>query len=148
MRIKIIGEAGQGIKTLSLILGNIFAELNKRVSISINYGTNVRSGIITTDLIYSQDKIKNPKIITPDLLVTLANGDNIKYDGPRISHQDIDFELLSFQNFKKTRFANMIALGKLLKFLDIDLEDISWDDKIPKKYYDKNMKSIKIGYAL
>ena len=150
MMIKIIGEAGQGIKTFSLIVGKILTHLEKHVSVSINYGTNVRSGLVTTDIIFSHERIENPKVDEPDIAFVLANGKNLSFPHTtkKITYADIDFEKVSFQNFEKTRFANMIALGKLLNMIEIKIEKIDWKELLPAKFYEENIKSIKLGYAL
>ncbi|MBN2421664.1 2-oxoacid:acceptor oxidoreductase family protein [Candidatus Woesearchaeota archaeon] len=149
MKIKLIGNAGQGIKTISLILSKIFTENGKYVCFSLNYGTNVRSGIITSDIIYSDEKIENPKIITPDIAVILSNANKTDFKNSEvISYEETDFEKISFNAFKKARFANMIAMGKLLRLLKFDFKKINFKDKLPEKFQEKNIEAIKLGYDL
>ncbi len=59
-KIKIVGEAGQGIKLLSFTLAQILAQLGNEVSLSLDYDASVRSGDISADLIYSDQPIENP----------------------------------------------------------------------------------------
>jgi 2-oxoglutarate ferredoxin oxidoreductase subunit gamma len=153
MKIKFIGEAGQGIKTISLLLGEILTEKNKKVSVSLNYGTNVRSGRITSDIIFSKNKkIENPKIFKPDILIILSNGNlrsHMRFRNSKIiTPKEIDFEKMSFKNFNRKKFASMIALGKILKLLNIDFTKVNIKNKLPKKFKQKNIKAIKIGYDL
>ncbi|MGZ5555289.1 MAG: GNAT family N-acetyltransferase, partial [Candidatus Aminicenantales bacterium] len=68
-RIKIVGEAGQGVKLLSYTLAQILSRLGRDVSLSLAYDASVRSGMISADLIYSSRPIENPIIDEADVLI-------------------------------------------------------------------------------
>ncbi|MCK5344983.1 MAG: GNAT family N-acetyltransferase, partial [Candidatus Heimdallarchaeota archaeon] len=69
VRIKIIGEAGQGVKLMSYTLASILAQLQYEVSVSIEYDSAVRGGVISADLIYSEQSIENPFIEEADVMI-------------------------------------------------------------------------------
>ncbi len=77
-KIVIAGEAGQGIKLMAHTLGNILAKMGKEVSLNIVYGTAVRGGEITAELIYSDEKIDTPFFDKADLGVCLSKARRIR----------------------------------------------------------------------
>src|SRR4030065_440923 len=68
-KIKIVGEAGQGVKLLSYTLGQLLSQLGHEVSLSLAYDASVRGGSISADLIYSSRPIANPIIDEADILI-------------------------------------------------------------------------------
>ena len=119
------------------------------VCLSHDYGTNVRSGRITAELIFSQQKIENPKISEPDVVLILSHAKAREYKSARaISNEDFDFERISFKRFRSKRFANMIALGKLLKEIDIDVRKTDLKGILPARFYEKNTEALKEGYRI
>ena len=75
MKLRVIGKAGQGIKTMSLLLGKIMAIEGHNVAINNDYGANVRSGKIQAEVVISKKKIDNPKIENPDLIDDFYSND-------------------------------------------------------------------------
>jgi Pyruvate/2-oxoacid:ferredoxin oxidoreductase gamma subunit len=43
-------------------------------------------------------------------------------------------------------FGNMIALGRLLRLIDIDISHIELEKFLPKSYLKENLKAIQLGY--
>ncbi len=149
MKLKIIGSAGQGIKTQSLMLGKILASKGYDVCVSLDYGTNVRSGRISSDVIFSQQRVRNPVIDRPDLAVIMSQAKKEDFPGSRIlSNEDIDFESISFEMFSKVQFANMISLGMVMSKLGLSIEDIDIETHIPNKFRQENILAIKEGFRL
>ncbi|MBD3204309.1 hypothetical protein GF327_08505 [Candidatus Woesearchaeota archaeon] len=148
MKIKFIGEAGQGIKTMSLILGKILSEHGFFVSLSHDYGTGVRSGKITADLLFSRSKIENPKIEKPDFCIVLNKKNQKRLKKKKIFSRNLDFEKTAYEKFKNKKFANMIALGKFLRQIEIDIKKINLEKKLPEKYKKKNISALKYGHEI
>ena len=164
-RIKIIGEAGQGVKLLSHTLASILAKLGNKVSLTLDYDSAVRSGRISADLIYSDIEIENPVIDEADVLIKFTKtrewfpAKNLVIDEGMCGGQCIDcalqckkgtqygFENISMQKFGSKIFINMIALGRILKYIGVNIMLINISDLLPPKYVEKNIAAIKYGFS-
>ena len=165
-RIKIIGEAGQGIKLLSYTLASILAKLGHEVSLNLEYDSAVRSGTIISDLIYSETRIENPIIDEADVLLKFTRtrqwfpAKNLIIDeticGKKCTqcaikcytHGDqYNFTDQAVTKFGSKLFINMIALGRVLKYIGINIMLINIEDVLPPKFIDKNIEAIKYGFS-
>ena len=164
-RIKIVGEAGQGIKLLSFSLASILSQLGNEVSLNLEYDSAVRSGIISSDLIFSENKIENPIIDEADLLLkftrtrkwfpakeliiddTICGKKCIDCGVQCKSRDQFGFKEDAIAKFGNKVFVNMIALGKILKYLGINIMMINIEDVLPPKFVDKNIEAIKYGFS-
>ncbi|MBD3259767.1 hypothetical protein GF371_04015, partial [Candidatus Woesearchaeota archaeon] len=74
-------------------------------------------------------------------------------DGPECGQctacggEQLPFEELAETKFKKKIMMNMIALGRLLKMLELNIENIDLKEALPAKFADKNKEAIVYGYA-
>jgi Pyruvate/2-oxoacid:ferredoxin oxidoreductase gamma subunit len=163
-KIKIAGEAGQGIKLLSFTLASILSQLGNEVSLSLEYDSAVRSGNISADLIYSDVKIENPIIDNPDVLITFSG----QRDWFPARHLVIDeskslkkgvgcyiegrkgirykFEDMAISKLGSKIYINMIALGRILRYIGVNIMLINIKDMLPPKHIQKNLAAIKYGF--
>lgn len=166
-KIKIVGEAGQGIKLLSYTLATLLAQLGNEVSLNLEYDSAVRSGSISADLIYSDDPIDNPIIDEADILIKFTRkrdwfpakklvidegfcGDEAPEE-MTCSIQSRKGTLYGFENVAISRFGskifiNMIALGRILRYIGINILLLNIKDVLPKKSLEKNIEAIKYGF--
>ena len=42
----------------------------------------------------------------------------------------------------------MMAVGRLLRDFNVDLNEINFEEFLPSKFVDENIKAIKLGYEL
>ena len=163
-KIKILGEAGQGVKLLSFTLASILARLGHEVSLNLEYDSAVRSGKISADLIYSDEKIENPIIDEADILIkftknrdwfpakALVIDESICEDGAiecsvKSSHgTSYGFENVALSLFGSKVYINMIALGRILRYIGINILLLNMRDLLPPKFIEKNMEAIKYGF--
>ncbi len=145
VRLKIIGDAGQGIKTIAVMLAEILIDNGRHVALSIDYGTDVRAGAVKADIVFSETKIGNPLVDLPDLCLILSSASKKDFRCHCISYEDIDFEAMSEKAFGRRRFANMIALGKLCSELRLQIHE----DKLllPEKFRKENLEALGYGYV-
>ncbi|MBW2987429.1 2-oxoacid:acceptor oxidoreductase family protein [Candidatus Woesearchaeota archaeon] len=164
-KIIISGAGGQGIKMMAIVLGKILAKLGYNVSTDIQYDAAIRGGKITAFLTYSKEPIDNPLFEDPDVFLKLhKEGDHFVaekvvcdkrmcIDGPECAEckacggENFPFEELAEAKFGKKIMMNMIALGKLLKMLELDIEGIDLLEVLPEKFADKNKEAIVYGYT-
>lgn len=165
-KIVLIGSAGQGIKLIGEMLGNILAKLQKEVSLNVVYPPTVRTGSIEAELIYSDSKIEVPFIDEADLILQLAKSENNIYKTKEmiieesifgVLSQDlqlngvekelVSFEKISAEIFGSPLFLNMLALGKLLDRLGIDLEKVDLESLLPSRNRSRNLEAIRHGYS-
>ncbi len=163
-KIKILGEAGQGVKLLSFTLASILARLGHEVSLNLEYDSAVRSGKISADLIYSDDKIENPIIDEADILIkftksrdwfpakALVIDESICEEGAiecsvKSSHGTFyGFENVAISLFGSKVYINMIALGRILRYIGINILLLNIRDLLPPKFIEKNMEAIQYGF--
>jgi len=163
-RIKIMGEAGQGVKLLSFTLASILAQLGHEVSLNLEYDSAVRSGKISADLIYSDEKIENPIIDEADILIkftrtrewfparSLVIDESIGEPGPMTCEIQskkgtyYGFHNVAITKFGHKMFINMIALGRILRYIGINIMIINIKDLLPPKSLEKNLAAIKYGF--
>jgi Pyruvate/2-oxoacid:ferredoxin oxidoreductase gamma subunit/GNAT superfamily N-acetyltransferase len=163
-KIKIMGEAGQGVKLLSFTLAQIVAQLGNEVSLSLNYDSAVRGGNISTDLIYSDRPIENPLIDEADVLIkftrtrewfpakSLVIDESIcEEEALSCSIRDRHGTLYGFEDvavtvFGSKIFINMIALGRILRYIGINILLLNIKDILPQKSLEKNFEAIKYGF--
>ncbi len=163
-KIKIVGEAGQGVKLLSYTMASILAELGYQVSLNLEYDAAVRGGNINADLIYSEDKIENPIIDEADVLIKFTRSrewfpakslviDEAKCETETVtcairSHKGTlyGFEDVAISVFGSKIYINMIALGRILRYIGINILLLNIAEFLPAKHLEKNIEAIKYGY--
>ena len=130
-KIIIYGNAGQGVKLVSIILANILQNQGYQIALSHRYSSLVRSGESNAYLIFSKDKIENPLVEDADF----------EYD---LNKTDLQVKLL--KKFDSPRMMNMVLLGVVLN--DLKIKVVSEDIKkfLPKKLIEENLSAIMNGY--
>ena len=74
------GSGGQGVITMAILLAEAAALYEGRVAVqSQSYGPEARGGASRSDVIISDSEILYPKVIQPNVLVTLTNEACAKY---------------------------------------------------------------------
>jgi 2-oxoglutarate ferredoxin oxidoreductase subunit gamma len=163
-KIKILGEAGQGVKLLSYTMASILAQLGYEVSLNLEYDAAVRGGNINADLIYSEDKIENPIIDEADVMIKFTRTrewfpakslviDEGMCETERVScdirsHKGTlyGFEDLAISMFGSKIYINMIALGRILRYVGVNILLLNIADLLPEKQLEKNIQAVKYGY--
>ncbi len=163
-KIKILGEAGQGVKLLSYTMASILAQLGYEVSLNLEYDAAVRGGNINADLIYSEDKIENPIIDEADVLIKFTRtrewfpAKSLVIDEGMCENETLScdirshkgtlygFEDLAISMFGSKIYINMIALGRILRYIGINVLLLNIADLLPEKHLEKNIQAVKYGY--
>jgi Pyruvate/2-oxoacid:ferredoxin oxidoreductase gamma subunit/GNAT superfamily N-acetyltransferase len=163
-KIKIIGEAGQGVKLLSFTLAQVLAQLGNEVSLSLNYDAAVRGGNISADLIYSDRPIENPIVDEADVLIkftrtreffpakSLVIDESFCKEGAvscsiKNSHGTYyGFEDVAVTVFGSKVYINMIALGRILRYIGINILLLNIKELLPQKSLEKNFEAVKYGF--
>ncbi len=162
--IKIIGEAGQGVKLMSYTLASILTKLGNEVSLNLEYDSAVRSGTISADLIYSDDPIDNPIIDEADVLIkftrtrdwfpardlvideSLCGTKNLECNIRSKKGANYGFQDVAITKFGSKIYINMIALGRILRYIGVNIMLLNIEDLLPPKYVEKNLAAIKYGF--
>ncbi|MCF6150127.1 MAG: GNAT family N-acetyltransferase [Candidatus Kuenenia sp.] len=165
-KIILAGEAGQGIKLMAHILASILTKLGKEVALNLVYDAAVRGGNIKAEITYSDEPIEVPFFEEADigLLLSRIHDTTIKAKhiliessacGTECKKCDlhcpasnrIPFEKIATQHFSSPIFVNMIALGKLLQKIGINIELVNFDTVFPAQFFDENIRAIRYGYT-
>ncbi len=162
--IKIIGEAGQGVKLMSYTLASILAKLGNEVSLNLEYDSAVRSGTISADLIYSDDPIDNPIIDEADVLIkftrtrdwfpardlvideSLCGTKSLECNIRSKQGANYGFQDVAISKFGSKIYINMIALGRILRYIGVNIMLLNIEDLLPPRYVEKNLAAIKYGF--
>ncbi len=162
----ISGEAGQGIKLVSHSLAKILNKLGMEVVLNLRYDAGVMGGSIIAELIYSKEKIMSPFLKEADIAVQLSKnfnpdirakkmvieesvkGFSLKDNERRgVDSDRVPFKTMSTEQFQSTAFVNMIALGRLLKLIGVEISQVNFAAEFPKRSLDKNIKAVRYGYS-
>ncbi len=164
-RIKIVGEAGQGVKLLSYTLAQILTQLGREVSLSLAYDASVRGGTITADLIYSSQAIENPVIDEADVLIKFTRTRDwfpakaLVIDESMCREASVScslqtdkgtmygFEDVAVSVFGSKIYINMIALGRILRYIGINILLLNIKELLPARGIEKNLEAIKYGFS-
>ena len=63
------------------------------------------------------------------------------------THNQFNFASDAVSKFGGKVFINMIALGRILKYIGINIMLINIEDLLPPKFIDKNIEAIKYGFS-
>lgn len=165
-KIVLAGEAGQGIKLMAHALADILAKLGKEVAMNLVYDATVRSGNIRAEIIYSDEPIEVPFFEEADIGLQLSKTPD---PGIRAKHvlieasacetecrkcelrcpvsNRIPFEKLAIEQFNSPIFVNMIALGKLLSKIGINIETVNFAAEFPPQFLEENIRAVRYGYT-
>ena len=164
-KIKIVGEAGQGVKLLSYTLGQVLAQLGHEVSLNLAYDASVRGGTISADLIYSSRPIENPVIDEADVLIKFTRtrewfpAKTLVIDESMCREESLScsiqsshgtmfgFEDVAVQLFGSKIYINLIALGRILRHIGVNILLLNIKELLPAKAIEKNLEAIKYGFS-
>lgn len=165
MKIIFDGIGGQGIKLMAHLFAGMLAKLGKEVSLTYSYDTAVEGGMITAYLIFDDKEIENPVIEEADLMIKFSDkkisipvkkviieksmcGDKKTC---KICNTDcMNSEQYLFKdeakNLGNIKLANMIALGRLFKYVNIDVDEDFLKKNLPDRFLKENIEAIKFGF--
>ncbi|HSA95103.1 MAG TPA: GNAT family N-acetyltransferase [Acidobacteriota bacterium] len=164
-KVKIIGEAGQGVKLLSYTLAQVLAQLGHEVSLNLAYDAAVRGGTISADLIYSSRPIENPVIDEADVLIKFTRtrewfpAKALVIDESMCREEALEcsiqtsqgtmfgFEDVAVQLFGSKIYINMIALGRILRYIGVNILLLNIKDLLPARAIEKNLEAIRYGFS-
>lgn len=168
-KIRISGSGGQGVITLGIILAEAAIQDGKLAVQSQSYGPEARGGASKCEVIISDEDIFYPKVIIPDILISMSQKAADKY-GHEIEENGIiiiDSSMIkNFQNdkakiyelpitqiareeFGTPLYANILMLGALVGITEIvSLEKMKEAIQIRlSRGYDINVRALETGYA-
>lgn len=153
-KIVISGVGGQGIKLMSFSLSNILSTIGYNVSLMFDYDSAMRGGSIIAFLSYSDKEIDNPIIEEVDILLKLSECDDnivakkIICETGFCEDVQVPFKEISKQKFGNVKVVNMLALGFLLRLINVNLNKIDLKNLLPEKNGVQNIEAIKYFYNL
>lgn len=167
-QIRLSGSGGQGVITAAIIMAEAAVSEGKEAVQSQSYGPEARGGASKAEVIIADRPIFHPKLTAPDIVLSMTQKAADKYykdlnkEGLLIIDEDLvpnapDFAniikipitRLAVERLGKELFANMIALGalvKVAKIVSIDTIKASVAKRVPPATIEQNMKAIEIGY--
>jgi Pyruvate/2-oxoacid:ferredoxin oxidoreductase gamma subunit/ribosomal protein S18 acetylase RimI-like enzyme len=165
-KIIVAGEAGQGIKLIAHVMANILAKLGKEVAMNLVYDAAVRGGNIRAEIVYSDYPIDVPFFEEADIALQLSKTPDTAVRARHMliessaceaeckkcelrcpASDHIPFEKLATERFSSPIFVNMIALGKLLSKIGVNIETIHFAAEFPPQFLEENIKAVRYGYT-
>jgi len=153
-RIVFTGVGGQSVRVISHVLAMALKELGYEVTLLFDYDSSIRNTRISAYLTYDQKPIENPVIDEADILVRLhEKGDNLIAmkticDTGLCTDEEVPFGMMGVERFGQAIFGNMIALGRLLRLIDLDISHMELENLLPKSFLKENLEAIQLGYDL
>lgn len=173
IEITLSGSGGQGLILAGLVLADAAGiEEGYEIIQTVEYGPEARLGTSRSDVIISKKLISYPKVVHPDVLITLSQGAYNKFKGItkkgglmiidtfHVKEFDkkiegVEIVALPLTEMVRERIGtplvlNMFVLGFLNKKLGLVNLDSLFKaiDRRVKKYNDLNKQAIKEGYSL
>ena len=164
--LRLSGTGGQGLITAGIILAEA-ALLDGKLAIqSQSYGPEARGGASKAEVIISDEAIHFPKVTDPNLLLAMSQEAATKYSHDLTAGSvmitdslfvsDVpDYELPITHSAKevlgKALFANIIALGALVKLTGIVSEESLVKavlNRVPKGTEEKNKQALQVGMRI
>lgn len=171
LQMRLSGSGGQGLILLGIIIAEAAIIDNKLAVQTQSYGPEARGGASKSEVIISNNPIHFPKVINPNLLLSLTQESVNKYssdlakDGILIVDKDFVKDIPS--NIKQTYvlpiiqkskselgkvlFANIIALGVITSLVQPASDNAIKNAllaRVPKGTEDINIKAFQIGKSL
>lgn len=153
-KIIISGEGGQGVRVISHVLATLLSNLDYQVSLLYDYDSQVRGAMSVAHLIFDKEPIGNPVIDEADILLKLSDKEEGLQAEKTVcqtglcTDEQIPFSKLGVEEFGREIFGNMIALGRLLALVHLDVSDEELAKALPLKYREENINSVHFGYHL
>lgn len=165
---RLSGSGGQGLITAGIILAEAAIMEGKEAVQSQSYGPEARGGASKAEVIIDNKFIYHPKVVNPGIVLAMTQQAADKYtsdikpgglliidtdlvpDAPsNVKIIKVPITRLSVEKLGKDLFANIIALGLLVKVTGVvSLETIqkAVAQRVPPATVDKNMEALRIGY--
>ncbi|WP_132550451.1 2-oxoacid:acceptor oxidoreductase family protein [Pectinatus cerevisiiphilus] len=168
-QLRLSGSGGQGVITAAIIFAEAAMSEGRQVVQSQSYGPEARGGASKAEVIIDDKPIYHPKIIKPDIVLSLTQKAADKYykdldekTGLLVVDEDLVPDIPDFPNVIKvpvTRiaseqvgkmlFTNIVALGvlvKLSKLISFASAEASVKKRVPPHTIEQNIKALKLGY--
>ena len=156
-RIALDGVGGQGVRVIAGVLGALLARMGKQVTVLFDYDSSVRGSMSDAFVIFDDAPIANPVVEEADIMLKLADKGHLRIRGRKVvtdlglgrpGDEQIPFAALGSEHFGRELFGNMIALGRLLRLAEIEFNEGSIRESLPRRYQDENVAAIRYGYEL
>ena len=167
-QLRLSGSGGQGVITAAIILAEAAVAEGKEAAQSESYGLEARGGASKAEVIIDTETIYHPHVIHPDLVLAMTQKAADKYyedivpggllvldeqlvpnppDFPKTVR--IPITKLAVEEVGKSLFANIVALGALVRLTDIvsfDTIKESVAHRVPKHTVEQNMHALQVGW--
>jgi len=153
-RVIISGEGGQGVRVIGHTLATLLVNLGYEASLLYDYDSSVRGAMSVAYLVFDDKPIDNPMVDDADILLKLSDKADGFYAEKTVcqtglcTDEQIPFEQLGEEKFGKEIFGNMIALGRLIALVGIEIPDDKLEKVLPLKYREENIKATHFGFDL
>ncbi|MCR5175238.1 MAG: 2-oxoacid:acceptor oxidoreductase family protein [Anaerovibrio sp.] len=167
-QLRLSGSGGQGVITAAIIFAEAAVAEGMEAVQSQSYGPEARGGASKSEVIIDDQPIYHPHVETPDVVLAMTQKAADKYytdlnsDGILILDTDlvpeppkfpniikIPITKLAVEDIGKALFANIVALGALVKVTDIvslDAIKKAVANRVPPHTVEQNMKALQVGW--
>lgn len=153
-KIIVSGVGGQGVRVIAHTLATLLVELGYEVGLLYDYDSTVRGEMSVAYLTYDDKPVTNPVIQEADIMLKLANkaqglvATKTVCETGLCTDEEIPFSQWGIEKFGKEIFGNMIALGRLLKLVGLEVSEKDLERALPRKFREENLKAVQYGYNL
>ena len=153
-KVIISGEGGQGVRVISHTMATLLADLGYEVSLLYDYDSAVRGAMSVAHLVFEKEPIGNPVIGEADVLLKLSDkagglqAEKTVCETGLCTDEEIPFGKLGTERFGKEIFGNMVALGRLISLVGIEVSEEELAKVLPLKYREENISAVQFGYHL
>lgn len=167
-QMRLSGSGGQGVITAAIILAEAAVSEGKQAVQSQSYGPEARGGASKSEVIIDDKTIFHPHVKHPNCVLAMTQKAADKYfedmdpNGVLVVDSDlvpnvpkvkkaipVPITKLAVEKVGKALFANIVALGalvKLTKIVELDTIKRSVAKRVPPSTVEKNMYALQLGY--
>ena len=144
-KVIISGEGGQGVRVISHSLAILLSNLGYEVSLLYDYDSSVRGAMSVAYLTFDKEPITNPVVEDADILLKLSNNVEGLHAEKTVcqtglcTDEEIPFGKLGIEQFGREIFGNMIALGRLMALVDVEVSEEELAKVLPLKYREEKV---------
>jgi 2-oxoglutarate ferredoxin oxidoreductase subunit gamma len=172
IQVRLAGFGGQGVVLAGLLLGQAGVMEGKYISGSNSYGAQARGSGCKSEIIFSDDPIDFPHLITADILIAMSQGSyNLYYKGMKetvgfilydqgqvIPKEGINVQQrgvlateYALKKIKNKQMTNIVFLGALIESTKIVSPKAirkAITLHVNKRFQSLNLKALRIGMGL
>jgi len=169
VEVRLSGTGGQGIILAGILLADAAVRDGKNVVQSQSYGAQARGGASRAEVVISDEEIRYPKVLHPDILLCMSQEACDRYAGqmkehgllildddhvsraPTVQAVRVGITNLARERTGREITANIVALGLLVGLTEVvsrEALEAAVRNRVPRGTEEVNLKALAAGFEV